>query len=473
MNKAIRMFIAIIFAIFYTVPSFAAVPSIGMIGKAGPDPKNVISMDFQNANLKTVLKVFSQQSGLNFVASEAVKDRTVTIYFDNVTVEDALNHLMIANRLEYDMKPGSNIFIVKESGKPTVDTITKIYELKFAQLATISGDEAGGGGKKECDAEIVTVLKGLLTENGKIIADKRSNSLIIKDVSSQFEIIEKVLDKLDIRTPQVMIEAEILETTTAVTDQLGMNWTGAFGTYAGPVLSTRWPFKGALLDKDLIASNGSLTMSGAGFALTALLSNSDTKILARPKVLTMNNEKATIELTSQTAIASVTATTDTGSSATTTSQAERVETGVTLEVTPQINKDGYITMQIQPKVIVPVLSSFFTGSSGSNKFVDPQTRTTKTTVRVKDGETIIIGGLISKNDTYGFEKIPFLGDIPFLGLAFRYKADEKSDKELIVFITPKVVKEIPELMGKISEREQDKPQAIREKEINSLLDIME
>ncbi|MFH1479617.1 MAG: secretin N-terminal domain-containing protein [Candidatus Omnitrophota bacterium] len=470
MKKTIRLSIAIIFTIFMSSPSMAAEGGYDMAGKAGAGLRNPISMDFQNANLKTVLKIFSQQSGLNFVASQNIKDRTVTIYFDNVTVEDALNHIMQANRLEYDMAPGSNIFIVKESGKPTIETVTKIYELQFAQLATLSESD------QDTEAEIVSVIKDLLTENGKIIADKRSNSLIIKDVPSQFEIVESVLSKIDIRTPQVMIEAEIIETTTSVTDQLGLNWSGSFGIYAGPDLNTRWPLKGALIDKDLITSNGTMKFSGTGFTLSALLSNSDTRILARPKVLTMNNEEALIELTSETAVASVTSTTNTGGDTTsvTSTGAERISTGITLKVTPQINKDGYITMNIEPEVIVPVLSKFFAGSGDDQKFVDPQTRSAKTTVRVKDGETIIIGGLISKEDTYGYEKIPFLGDIPFIGHAFRYKADETSDKELLVFITPRVVKELPEILGRITGREQDKPEAIaREKEITGLLDLLE
>jgi len=129
--KTIRLVTAIVFAIFVSVPlSFAAdvYPKDTSPGKG-----NLISMDFQDINLKTVLKVFSQQSGMNFIASQNVQDRTVTIYFDNVKVEDALNYIMNANNLSYEQEPGTNIFIVKETGKPEVETITKIYELKYAQ----------------------------------------------------------------------------------------------------------------------------------------------------------------------------------------------------------------------------------------------------------------------------------------------------------------------------------------------------
>ena len=467
MNKIMRIITFFTFTLFISFPAIAAEGDYMVSSEVGPNPGNLISIDLQDANLKTVLKIFSQQAGLNFVASQNVQDRTVTIYFDSVTVEDALNHIMNANNLVYEQELGSNIFIVKESGKPAIETITKIYELKYAQLTAPPSEE----GESEKEAEILSVIKDILSENGKAVSDKRSNSLIIKDVPSQFVIIEDVLARLDTRTLQVMIEAEILETTTTVADKLGVNWSGIAGVYAGPVLSTRWPFKGALLDKDLITTNASMDLSGMTATLRALLTDTDTKILARPKVLTLNNETAIIELTSETAVASTTTASGEGGSAQSTTEPERINTGITLEVTPQINKDGYITMRIEPTVIVPVLSSFF--SSGTQKFVDPQTRSAKTTVMVRDGETIVIGGLISRQDTHGFNKVPFLGDIPLLGLAFRYKSTDESDKELIVFITPHIVKETAYPLGNISEREQEKPMAVvKEKEIGSLLDLL-
>ncbi|MFH1868573.1 MAG: secretin N-terminal domain-containing protein, partial [Candidatus Omnitrophota bacterium] len=416
--------------------------------------------------LKDLLKIFSQQAGLNFVASQNVQDRKVTLYFENVSVEDALNHIMSANRLVYEQQPGSNIFIVKESGMAEIETLTKIYELKYAQLAPLPSTDED---KAEQEPEILTILKDIVSKDGNIVADKRSNSLIIKDVPSQFAIIEEVLARLDVKTLQVMIEAEILETTTTLADKLGVDWSGTWTVLTGPVLDTNWPVTGPLLDHSVsyINTSGSMNMSGMTATLKAILSSTDTKILARPKILTMNNETARIELSAETAVADTTTLTSTGGiGAATSGSAERIDTGITLDVTPQINKDGYITMRIEPTVIVPVQSKFF------SDFVDPQTRSAKTTVMVKDGETIIIGGLISKDDSNVFEKVPFLGDLPFLGAAFRYKTSDKDDKELIIFITPHIVKEATYALGDISEREQEKPKAIREKEIKYTLDLI-
>ena len=465
MNRIIRITTAIIFFISISSSCIAAETASIMSAKVSPDPNSVISMDFQDADLKTVLKIFSQQAGLNFVASQKVNDRTVTIYFDSVTIEDALNHIMSANNLIYEQESGSNIFIVKESGKEEIETITKIYELKYAQLSSLSGS---GTSSAAMDSGIVKVLKGVLTKNGKIVTDKRSNSLIIKDVPSQFAIIEDVLSRIDIRTSQVMIEAEIIETTTALIDYLGVNWssgTGTFGAYNGPVQTTNWPHKGKLFDEALISTSGSLSFASTTASLHALMTSADTKVLARPKILTMNNGTAKIELSSK-EIAIATEMSSTSNDVTSSGISyEEKDTGVMLEVTPQISKDGYITMHIKPD-ITSLSASRFTGQFDTHK------RATETTVMVKDGETVVIGGLIKTTHEHTGRKVPFLGDLPFLGHAFRYKAKDDTEKELIIFITPRIVKDSTYTLTNISEREQEKPKTEeKKKEVENLLDL--
>ncbi len=482
MNKIMRLFIVFIFTLFIVCPAITAEGEReDLFSGQEMNPDNLISMDFQDASLRTILKVFSQQSGLNFVASQNIADQTVTIYFDNVRVEDAITYLMDANNFTYERGEGSNIFMVKQSDKPEIKTITKIYELKYAQLlAPPSEDDEDDDeddyktDEEDQKAEFLSVIEGILSEHGKMIADKRSNTLIITDIPSQFGIIEEVLERLDMRTQQVMIEAEIIETSTTTADRLGVNWSGSFGAYTGPVAATIAPLRGRF-SKDSsvgegITTTGSFNMSGVTATLNAVLSDTDTKILARPKILTLNNEKALIELTAETVVAVETVTTSTGETSITSTNPVTESTGITLEVTPQINKDGYITMHIEPTVIVPVLSSFF--AEGDDTYVDPQTRKASTTVMVKDGETVIIGGLISKQDTYGFEKIPFLGDIPLLGLAFRYKSKDEVDKELLIFITPHIIKESTYVLEDVTEREQEKPKAVRDKKISSVLDLI-
>jgi len=467
--KTLRLAFAIIFTIFISAPY--AFSSVDAYGKDNlPGKGNAISMDFQDANLKTVLKLFSQQSGLNFIASQNVQDRTVTVYFDNVKVDDALNYIMNANNLVYEQEPGTSIFIVKETGKPEIETITKIYELKYAQLSAPAKKSSDGSEEKSSgDAEIVSIVQNILSANGKAVADKRSNSLIIRDVPSQFSIIEDLLTRLDVRTPQVMIKVEVLETTTRAVENLGINWSGSLGTYTGPVHNTIFPMNNSLgrnnSNGEGVATTGAFSMSGVTAVIAALLNNTDTKILARPQVMAMNNETAKIELSSKEKSAETTATTTSSAGLDTTGKTyEEEDTGVILEVTPQISKDGYITMNLKPSFTELELSRF-TGAYDVHK------RGTETTVMVKDGETVVIGGLIKSKHEGGAKKIPFFGDIPILGAAFRYKTKDNSDRELIIFITPNIIKDISYALGNVSEREQEKPKAKREKEISTVLDL--
>ncbi|MCX5687428.1 MAG: hypothetical protein NTV71_02105, partial [Candidatus Omnitrophica bacterium] len=262
-------------------------------------------------------------------------------------------------------EPGTSIFIVKETGKPKVETITKIYELKYAQMNAPTSSTANASIAKVPDVGIESVVKGVLSENGRIIADKRSNSLIITDVPSPFSIIENLLSKLDVRTPQVMIRVEILETSTALIESLGINWSGEFGTYTGPATGTIWPMNNSLGRNDSsgegITSPGGFSLASTTAAITALLSSSDTKTLARPQILTMNNETAEININSNDAIERLDTITDgvNGGPSRTTSTFVRAASpnlpGITLTVTPTISKSDFVTMVIEPKLIKPLL----------------------------------------------------------------------------------------------------------------------
>jgi len=475
--KIARLLVALVFSIFMTIPSIAADSGYAVSSKAGPSPGSLISMDFQDANLKTVLKIFSQQSGLNFVASQNVQDRTVTIYFDGVSVEDALNHIINANNLIYEQKTGSNIFIVKESGAPAVETLTKIYELKYAQLTPSPTEE----GEEKVEAEIVSVMQDILSENGKVTADKRSNSLIITDVPSQFVIIEDVIAGLDVQTSQVMIEVEMIETTTVVADRLGVDWSGTFGVYSGPTHNTVWPMRGKFSKSpdagmtmgEGISSPGSVGLGSMTATLKAILDDTDTRVLARPKVLTLNNETAEININSNDVIETKTTYELVGEQYLPRVQVERASEeerpGISLKVTPTISKNGFITMLIEPKLITKTESVF---STTDDLVYDLKFRTAKLTVMVSDGETVIIGGLISRDNEKSVKKVPFLGDIPLLGLAFRYKTTDETDKELLIFITPHIIKEATYALANISEREQERPKAVREREIRTVLDLL-
>jgi type II secretory pathway component GspD/PulD (secretin) len=187
-------------------------------------------------------------------------------------------------------------------------------------------------------------------------------------------------------------------------------------------------------------TEGTINASGLTLALELLRTDKNTKSLARPRILTLNNQPAQIKISTDEAIGSKTQTTAAEGLGASSVEAERVETGVFLTVTPQANiLTGEITMAIFPKVVIAR-----TGGTFSNiTFKDPEERGSQSLLRVQSGDTVVIGGLIRSDVNNIQTKVPILGDIPFLGVAFRHKDNTKTDRELIIFITPHLINETP------------------------------
>lgn len=425
-----------------------------------------ISMDFQEASLKDVLKIFSQQAGLNFVATDTIKDKKITLYLDDVTVQDALDSIMKANSLIYEQPPESNIFIVKEFGKTQIQLITKVYKLKYARVAAV------GNTLHEQVVDMKGLLKNVLSKKeggspyGSIAVDKRTNSVIITTIAEDFPLIERTINELDSMTPQALIEAEIVEIKTSAFQTLGLEWGGATGTFVsftGPVKNTKFPFtrdhgmfKSNLLTSDpsLLDTQGVLSLAEFSVIIKALETEGLAQYLAKPRMMVLNNETAEINITADTAVGIESTTiTDTGEVI---RKAEREETGVSLKVTPTINEKDYITMTIEPNVVRPIQSVFF------SDFVDPTKRSAKTTVMVKSGQTIAIGGLLKSEDEGSKRKTPGVSRIPFLGNFFKRDEDKSSGTELVIFITAHVIRDVAELGADLIEIEKQKTQEIFE-----------
>lgn len=421
-----------------------------------------ISMDFKNASLNDVLKIFSQQSGLNFIAATEVADKTVTLYLDQVPVEEALERILSANDLTYEIDHASNIFVVKKVSAPTNELITRVYRLKHATVpssklnktiiisagdddeestSSLSSDE----GDDAKDIGIVGALQAILSESGTIIEDPRTNSLIITDVPQRFTVIEQTLARLDIRSPQILIEVEMLDVAKENIDQLGVKFgSGSIFSFTGGSKQSIYPFNiddatNAVDVPTLEYGVGNIDFSGFTIDVEALRTATDTKSLARPRILTLNNETAQITIKADEVIGLETTSTAVGSSGASSSlEAERVATGVFLKVTPQANiYTGEIMMAIEPRVIEAKKSK---GAFGNN-FRDPEERGTKSILRIFDGDTIVIGGLLRTDESRTDTKVPFLSKLPVVGRAFKHDDDAVSERELIIFITPNIVKD--------------------------------
>lgn len=434
-----------------------------------------ISMDFKDASLKDILKVFSIQAGMNFIASEAVQDRKITLYLDKVPLSQAMDKIFSANNLSYELDSKANIFVVKEWGKMETETVTKVFYLKNATVSTSSlkeelsksltnsntatGFSSRSKFKEESEGGITSAVKRLLSNVGSMMEDFRTNSIIVTDTPMKMKVISQVVASLDVVVPQVMLEVEMLDVSKNTVDKVGFEFgdTPFTAIVTGATATMGFPY--GAWNKILAPGNGSLSINPLVNSITNLNSQynmqldfmrtqTDTKFLARPKLLTLNNETAEIAITKDEIVGREDTVNITTSGTTTTSVFKRSTdlaltkegTGIFLRVTPQINLDtNEITMVVNPKSSVTSISDL---STTSNRQADVEVRSTKSIVKVKDGETVILGGLIHQDKSIAVKKLPILGDIPFLGVFFRHKNQTVGlERELIVFITPRIVRD--------------------------------
>jgi type IV pilus secretin PilQ/predicted competence protein len=472
------------------------------------DQEPEISMDFQDANLRDILKLLSIQSGMNFIAAQGVEDRKITLYLDKVPLKEAMDKLFKANNLTYELDRISKIFIVKQvkAKEPEIETETRVFFLKYASVSKsplmseagnglATGGGGGGGGGSAGSAITDSVIK-LLSSQGSIIEDTRTNSLIITDTPTRLAMVAQVIASLDVAVPQIMLEVEMLDVSKNKVDKIGIDWTAAseFGiNIASMATRSTWFPLGHFWEDKARAQNTTGTVSflptsGLQLAFDFLRSQSDTKFLARPRILTLNNQTAEIQIATDESIG-VTSTTSGGASSVSAS-VERAKTGVILRVTPQINTEtGEVTMFVYPKVSEAVTGATLTAQNLSYRFRDPEERSTKSMVRVKDGETIVIGGLIRNDYANNVDKLPILGDLPVIGALFRHtgsnlgpnsSSNRDRERELLVFITPHIIKDKADIKlaqakkVTLGEREQDAASGVgRGYEISSSLDALE
>jgi len=322
-------------------------------------------------------------------------------------------------------------------------------------------------------SDILTIIQSVMSSQGKLALDPRTNKLIVTDVPEVFPQIENILAELDIKPPQVLIEAQIVEVNKSSGLSLGLSWGGGDGTifsFTGPSRSvdidylngkgvSGWGYIFPPAGTELGNSQGGGSSSGSGgsggatssgstptatpafldfssfgIMLKALLTRGEAKYLGKPKVVTLNNQPALIESTRDAAIgyaSNISGTT--GSSNVLSQTAERKTVGLTLKVTPQVNREGYITLLIEPQYSDLAASAVASGTMDTIK------RSASTLVRVKNGQTVVLAGLLSSTEVLSDRKVPLLGDIPIIGWLFTQRITSKSTTDMVIFVTPTIL----------------------------------
>jgi type IV pilus secretin PilQ/predicted competence protein len=454
-----------------------------------------VTVRVKGAPLATFLDTISAQAKVNFIITEGLESKRVTAFLQNVTVREALQVLLEIKGLTYQQIGKSNTYVVTPRSKQVENLITRIYTLSYIPLIPLAGDNgqlleigekggkqqqqqqqpsagggggaAGGAGLAPSDVAIINVLRSVLSKSGHVEIEPRTNALIVTDIPEVFPQVEQIIAELDKKAPQVLIEAQIVEIDSQRSRELGFEWGGPNGelaTFTGGSRDTTFPLN---LPRDLgrarffdPLSGYSSTLGGAGIsgkptdasgfiktsvldltslkiALRALISRSEARFLGKPKILTLNNKAATIEISAQEATNfEVSQAGASGGTSLQVSGVHRETTGLVLKVTPQVNKEGYITMLVQPSYTDIQEASI---SVTANRVFNPIKRAASTLVRIKNGQTLVLGGLLRSTENKVVRKVPFFGYIPIVGWLFTSSSTRRINSDLVIFITPTIV----------------------------------
>lgn len=386
---------------------------------------------FENAGLKEALRMIATAGGFNIIVPENQAGR-VSLVFHNIALREALASILRVNNLEFAEE--NNIIRV---GEPK----------DFAAGAFFSTEHIGL--RYATAGDLVDTLKSHLSEKGTVTADTRTNTIIIKDVQSITDNVAKMVKRLDAQDTQVRIEAKILDVTKNFSRSLGIQW--GFTKDTGQVQGFGASGAGSLTNPLNINMPATSPTSGAGILIgnlingmdleaqiTAAEQRGDAHIISQPSVTTINNMPAKIRSGLKIYVKTTSSISVGGSGGTATSDdtgLEEIDTGVELTVTPQITTGNTVKLKIEAEES----EADFTRTVDGIPAVSDNSAST--TVLVNDGETTVIGGLMKTNRTTTSNRAPGLSSIPVLGWLFKSKTKVKIDNELLIFITPHIVKQ--------------------------------
>jgi len=395
-----------------------------------------ISLNLVDADVKQVFRLFHEISGLNFVLDPSVEGR-VTIVLDNVPWDQALDIILKNNGLDKVVE--NNVVRIATTPKLASEAAARkqLKEAKDLEVEPITITRTLSYAKAK---EVERVIRdgGVLTPRGRVIVDERTNTLIISDVPKKVDPLDTLISTLDSETPQVMIEARIVETSREFVQDFGVNWgfTAAADAAHGTATDLAFPHNasvkyglnlpGAGSASNLAFSFGNVIDSFTlDIALNALETEGRGRILSSPKIATQNNERAEIEQGVRIPVVNTTATEI---------NVEFVSASLRLAVTPQITAEGTIVLDIQ----VENNSPDFVNTVGDTPPINTQRATTK--VLITDGGTAVIGGIFTVNEAQSETGVPWFRKIPVLGWLFKTRNITNENRELLIFITPKIMK---------------------------------
>ena len=426
MHRYSRFFLSIAIALSFMIGGFAA----ESLGEGNLDKR--VTIDADDAFLPSILTILAEESGYNIVTGPGVnREARVSVHLKDVTIDEAMNLVVRAAGLAYE-KIG-NSFLVAETKnlREEVGLTAHVIELQYASAE-----------------EVMNLLQHF---NAKIEIDKSGNKLLIITSPKVISEIRDVIIAVDRPALQIMLEARLVEVAVEDEEEYGVDWqrlssittilaedgvdpvTGAGVVVANPSGFGEFPDEMPFQKIDGWNNIGHFGRQLQVFDVTLdwLLKNNRAEVLANTRLATMNNREASLEVVD--VIPYIMQMGGIAGQVT----VHREEVGYKLNITPIVNTDGFITTTITPEV-----SSIFQFIGPPNQQVPwVVRRSSTTTIRVKDGESILIAGLMAANSSIIQHKVPFLGDIPYIGGLFRHKEQSIKKTDLVIQITPYILDE--------------------------------
>ncbi|HJW52296.1 MAG TPA: secretin N-terminal domain-containing protein, partial [Burkholderiaceae bacterium] len=379
--------------------------------------KRPVTLQFRDANLRMVFEALSRTTGLNVIMDRDVRaDLKTTIFVRDASVDDTVNLILLQNQLEKKVLNANTLFIYPA-------TANKQKEYQDLKVRTFQLSNADG-------KHVQNVLKSVLKVKDMAL-DERTNTLVIRDTPAAIAVAEKIVLATDLADAEVMMEVQLLEITRDRLTNLGVQWPNK------AIISTP-PDRLTLSDlKDLSAGDLRITPLAVGINLQ--LEDSDTNLLASPRIRARDREKARILIGDKVPVITNTVTPVASGSSVVTGQVQYLDVGIKLEVEPRVYLEGDIGIKLNLEVS-NIVKQIGDGSANSTLAYQIGTRSASTTLRLRDGETQVLGGLISDLDRTTAAKVPGLWHLPVLGRIFRNDSGTNTKSEIVLSITPRIVR---------------------------------
>ncbi|MDP4300547.1 secretin N-terminal domain-containing protein [Leptothrix discophora] len=377
--------------------------------------KRPVTLQFRDANVKMVFEALSRTANINIILDRDVRaDLRTTIYVQNASVEDTLDLILLQNQLDKRVLNGNTLFIY-----PATAAKQREYNELKVRSFQLSNIEA---------AQMATIIKTML-KTRDVVTDAKTNSLVMRDTPAAIAVAEKLIAANDVPDPEVMLEVQVLEVSADRTSNLGLKFPDSF-TLSTPTTATTLGDLRGLTSNDLSAS-------GLSLGLNLLLQDTDTNILASPRIRARNKEKARILVGDKVpVITNLISPQQNGTNSVITGSVQYVDVGIKLEVEPQVYSDADVGIKINLEV--SNIAKTITTASGVAYQIG--TRNATTALRLRDGETQVLAGLINDQDRSTASKLPGLGQLPVLGRLFSSTNSSGGKTEIVLSITPRIVR---------------------------------